>query len=75
MRSHITWIIFALGCVLSVIGLAHFGLSALQEPGPSKPAPRMLPRISLFAWRAATESLSGRSTQEPALKREVHITA
>jgi hypothetical protein len=34
MRSRNNWIILALSCVLTVIGFAHFRLSALQEPGP-----------------------------------------
>jgi mono/diheme cytochrome c family protein len=34
MRSRITWTMLALGVVLIVIGLMHFSLTALPEPGP-----------------------------------------
>lgn len=34
MRSRIVWVILALVCVLTLNGLNHFDLSALQEPGP-----------------------------------------
>jgi hypothetical protein len=34
MRSRITWTMFASGVVLIGIGLMHFSLRALQEPGP-----------------------------------------
>ena len=34
MRSRITWTMLVLGVVLIVIGMTHFSLTALQEPGP-----------------------------------------
>lgn len=33
MRSRIVWVILTLVCLLTLTGLTHFGLSALQEPG------------------------------------------
>lgn len=34
MHSRIVWVILILVCVLTVVGLTHFSLSTLQEPGP-----------------------------------------
>ena len=34
MRSRITWSIVATGILLMAIGLMHFSLTALREPGP-----------------------------------------
>ena len=34
MRSRVTWTMVVSGVVLIGIGLMHFSLTALQEPGP-----------------------------------------
>src|SRR4029077_12561625 len=52
MRLGITWTVLVLGVVLIVIGLMHFSLAALPEPGPVET--RMANQAKQFVIRRAT---------------------
>jgi len=48
MRSQIVWTVVASGAVLIGIGLMHFSLTALQEPGPLERRIANLAKHSVF---------------------------
>ena len=52
MRLGITWTVLVLGVVLIVIGLMHFSLTALPEPGPVET--RMANQAKQFVIRRAS---------------------
>jgi hypothetical protein len=75
MRSRIFWTIVASGVVLIGIGLMHFSLTALQEPGPLETRIANLAKHSAIRLPAATEFPRRQLTKEAASKQEVHISA
>src|SRR6201997_3349706 len=50
MRSRIIWTTVASGVVLIGIGLMHFSLTALQEPGPLETRIANLVKPSVIRW-------------------------
>jgi len=75
MRSRIIWTMVASGVVLIGIGLMHFSLTALQEPGPLETRIANLGKHSVIRLASRHGIPPGHSTRQPALKLEVNITA
>jgi len=66
----------ASGVVLIGIGLMHFSLTALPEPGPLETRIANLAKHSVIRFgQRATEFPSRRLTHEPVSKQEEHISA
>lgn len=72
--AHYVSIILALGCVLSVIGLTRFRLSALQEPGLVETHAPNTPKHFYIRLASNQGIPSGQRIQAKALKQELHIT-
>jgi len=73
MRSRVTWTMVVSGVVLIGIGLMHFSLTALQEPGALETRIANLAKHSVI--RLASRHGIPPPPQEPVSKQGVHISA
>lgn len=75
MGSRVTWTMVVSGGVLIGIGLMHFSLTALQEPGALETRIANLAKHSVIRLASRHGIPRRRLTQGPALKSAVRISA
>jgi hypothetical protein len=77
MRWRVTWTLVVSGVVLIGIGLMHFRLTALEDPGPLETRIANLAKHSVIrlASRHGIPPPPVNTRAKPVLKQEVHISA